>query len=181
MYLPASEPLVRTALREVFTSLRPLLVATVGEEGMLHELSSLVADPGAPRQCVHADTIDQSMEPMYTFFVALQDVTFEMGHTVFLPRTHTPAAHLMWNVQQSQKERFLTSLPATSSGLKKGDVAIFDSRVLHCGSANTSDKRRVLFYLTLSRQQRWPLPGGQHGSNSVRVEDRYMHQVKDFL
>ena len=42
---------------------------------------------GSPRQCIHADTIylpcpqypDAHMEPLYTFFVALQDVTDEMG------------------------------------------------------------------------------------------------------
>lgn len=44
------------------------------------QVSSLVADPGAPRQCVHADTIvlpcpqypDATMAPLLTFFVALQ-------------------------------------------------------------------------------------------------------------
>ena len=34
----------------------PLLERTVTLEGAVHELSCLVADPGAPRQCIHADT-----------------------------------------------------------------------------------------------------------------------------
>jgi hypothetical protein len=49
---------------------------------------------------------------------------------------------------------------------------VFDSRLLHCGCANESDKPRALFYVTLSRDADWPLPGGLHGSNSIRAEDR---------
>jgi len=47
---------------------------------------------GSPRQCIHADTIylpcpqypDVHMEPLYTFFVALQDVTDEMGMMIMM-------------------------------------------------------------------------------------------------
>ena len=67
------------------------------------------------------------------------------------------------------------------SNLKKGDVSIFDSRLLHCGMANKSDKRRVLFYFTLSKQHYWPLQGGLHGANSIRSKDRYTTLVKDIL
>ena len=139
------------------------------------------------RQCIHADTIhlpcpqypDVSADPLYTFFVALQDVEDNMGHTTFLPQTHTSQAHVLWNSPQRQKEKFIESSPAAISSLKRGDIAVFDSRVLHCGCANTSDKRRVLFYFTASRMQRWPLPGGLHGSNSRRAEDVWQWQLKD--
>ena len=105
-----------------------------------------------------------------------------MGHTQFLPSTHTPSAHELWNVagrSPSLKEKFIAAQPAVQSGLRRGDIAIFDSRVLHCGCANESDKRRVLFYFTVSRAQRWPLPGGLHGSNSVREEDRWQWRLCD--
>lgn len=121
------------------------------------------------------------MEPLYTFFIALQDVTFDMGHTVFLPRTHTPEAHLLWNSNQNQKEKFISCNKAVESNLKCGDVVIFDSRLLHCGTANKSKLQRVLFYFTLSKGQDWPLPNGLHGSNSIRIEDRLKWQVKDLL
>lgn len=189
MYLPMSEPIVRDAMSEVMTQLQPLLLETVTADGMLHEFSSFVADPGAPRQCIHADTIvlpcpqfpQASMEPLYTIFIALQDIEDDMGHTVFLPQTHTPEAHLLWNTDQRKKEKFLERQNVVQSALKKGDVSIFDSRLLHCGCANTSNKRRVLAYCTVSKQQRWPLPDGLHGSNSVRVEDRWKYQVKDLI
>lgn len=153
------------------------------------KVSSLVADPGAPRQCVHADTIvlpcpqypEASMAPLLTFFVALQDVEEGMGHTVFLPRTHTAEAHALWNRPQKQKEALLTVHKAVQSELRAGEAAVFDSRLLHCGRANTSAKRRILFYFTLSEQAEWPLPNGLHGSNSIRAEDWRRWRVSDFV
>jgi ectoine hydroxylase-related dioxygenase (phytanoyl-CoA dioxygenase family) len=183
------EGLVQQAAAEAASNMAPLLERTVTRAGTMHELSCLVADPGAPRQCIHADTIvlpspqypDASMEPLYTFFIALQDVEDNMGHTTFIPRTHTPDAHLLWNRGQKQKDDLIASLPAVTSSLKKGDVAIFDSRVLHCGDANSSDKRRVLFYFTLSKQADWPLPNGLHGSNSILAPDKGKWKVSDMV
>lgn len=188
-YLPMCSDIVRKALKELVNNLAPLLLETVTEDAMLHEVSSFVADHGSPRQCIHADTIvlpcpqypHVSMEPLYTIFIALQDVEDDMGHTQFLLQTHTPAAHLLWNVDQNKKEKFLLQQNVVQSGMKKGDVTIFDSRILHCGCANSSKKRRVIAYYTLSKQHRWPLPEGLHGSNSIREEDRWQYQLKDFL
>jgi hypothetical protein len=190
LFLPVRAPEVQAALRELVGNLGPLLRVLVGEGAMLHEISSIVAEPQSPRQCVHADTIvlpcpqfpDVSMAPLYTFFVALQDVQNDMGHTQFLPYTHTPAAHELWNAatkSERLKERFIGAQPAVRSALRKGDTAVFDSRVLHCGCANDSPTRRVLFYITLSAAQDWPLPNGLHGSNSVRAEDRWKWRLLD--
>jgi len=89
LFLPLSAPIVRAAVAELMSNLEPLLVAACGPDAALHELSCIYAAPGAPRQCVHADTIvlpcpqypEAHMEPLYTFFVALQDVADDMGHT----------------------------------------------------------------------------------------------------
>ena len=188
-FLPVSSDIVRKALKEVFTNLQPLLRETVTLEGRVHEVSCLIADQGAPRQNIHADTIvlpcpqypNAFMEPMYTFFVALQDIDDDMGHTQFLPKTHTPDIHKLWNVDQDKKEMLLKTRDVAQSKLTKGDVSVFDSRVLHCGMANTSGKRRILFYFTLSKSLFWPLPDGLHGSNSICITDRYRYQVKDLL
>ena len=75
----------------------------------------------------------------------------------------------------------LRNREVVQSKLTKGDVSVFDSRILHCGMANTSIKRRILFYFTLSKSLVWPLPDGLHGSNSICIEDRYRYQVKDLL
>jgi len=116
------------------------------------------------------------MEPLYTFFVALQDVEPDMGHTQFIPKTHTEAAHLLWNAcekSESNKFKLLQGQKVVQSQLKTGDASVFDSRILHCGRENASNKVRILAYFTLSRQHDWPLPNGLHGSNSMREEDRW--------
>ena len=96
-----------------------------------------------------------------------------MGHTQFLPQTHTPDTHLIWNSKavQADTPKFISVHSAVQSNLKTGDVAIFDSRILHCGSANTSTKRRVIFYISLSKQEQWPLAHVLHGPNSIRRAD----------
>lgn len=188
LFLPMSDPIIRSAVSEAMINLKPMLLHAVGPNAMLHEISSVISDPGAPRQCIHADTIvlpclqypDAIMEPLYTCFIALQDVEETMGHTVYIPKTHTPAAHTLWNAcerSEGNKMKFLASQKVVQSNLQTGDCSIFDSRVLHCGRENSSLKRRVLFYVTLSRQQNWPLPNGLHGSNSVREEDRWKYTL----
>ena len=52
------------AAAEAMSNLAPLLERTVTYGGAVHELSCLVADPGAPRQCIHADT---SLLPLLLF------------------------------------------------------------------------------------------------------------------
>ncbi|KAJ1495187.1 hypothetical protein T484DRAFT_1608209 [Baffinella frigidus] len=91
-WLPC-EGIVAAAAREAMTNMAPLLERTVTTDGTMHELSSLVADPGAPRQNMHVDTIvlpcpqfpEASMEPLYTFFIALQDVEDNMVSPPPLP------------------------------------------------------------------------------------------------
>ncbi|KAJ1637239.1 hypothetical protein T492DRAFT_586859 [Pavlovales sp. CCMP2436] len=188
-FLSPSQPEVRTALGEALRSLEPLLRATVGLDATVHECSSLVSDPGSPRQCMHPDTIVlpcpqfplASMETLVTFFVALQDVEEDMGHTVFLPKTHTPDAHLLWNKPQKQKEAFIGLHKAVESKLGKGDSLAFDSRLLHCGRENTSHKKRVLFYFTLSAQAEWPLPERRHGPLSMLKNEIGAWRISEFL
>ena len=157
LYLPLSNEFIRLVAAEAFKNLLPIIENTVGINGLVHEISSLISNPGSPRQNLHCDTIylpcpqypSANMEPLYTFFIALQDVEDDMGHTVFLKNTHTKNAHLMWNTEQSKKEKFIQINPAVESKLKIGDTAIFDSRILHCGKENSSNKIRTLFYFTL--------------------------------
>ena len=72
----------------------------------------------------------------------LQDIDDDMGHTTFLPRTHTEAAHELWNTTPKQKETFVSKSPSVISGLKKGDVAIFDSRLVRSSDSKPSSALR---------------------------------------
>ena len=68
-----------------------------------------------------------------------------------MPGTHTQPAHNIFNGPQRQKDELIASSRTVRSNLKIGDAAIFDSRVLHTGGANTSNGvRRILFYFTLT-------------------------------
>ncbi len=153
MFLPMGESCVKTGITTAIQSMKNFLSELPGmsEKGILHELSSLIADQNAPAQCTHCDTPWlEKIEPLYTFFIALQDVEDDMGHTTFLPKTHVNSAHKIFNGTPKSKENLLKVTPAARSSLKKGDVVIFDSRILHCGGANKSSKRRILFYFTLT-------------------------------
>jgi len=125
----------------------------------LYELSCLVSQPGSDRQTIHPDTpcASKNEQPvLYTCFMALQDITIDMGPTVFLPKTHTLEMHtqfqqdddhvLVKDGDESPKDVLLRTNPIQLGLLSKGTVAIFDSRLLHAGTANQSQTDRALFY-----------------------------------
>ena len=130
-----------TPLNMLFTK----LFQSINSE--FHELSALICDCGAKSQPIHPDSVFTEEAPMYTVFVALQDINSQMGPTLFLPNTHTKTCHES-HKNNATKDDFLASCEYRSACLNKGDVAIMDSRLLHCGSQN-DDSRRVLFYFTL--------------------------------
>jgi hypothetical protein len=104
-----------------------------------------------------------------------------MGPTCFIPRSHSEAAHAAYNWGQpsysstaesasndtSDWSRLLRHSKWCAPLLNQGDCVLFDSRLMHFGSANSSDvdeaspsgptaeevwgpgRRRVLFYLSL--------------------------------
>lgn len=124
-----------------------------GKSADFHELSAMISDPGACSQAIHPDIVYNytTSSPMYTVFLALQDINEDMGATIFLPRTNNARCH--WqnkNTTAKAHAAFLATCEYRQGLLRKGDVAIMDSRLLHSGGANTSaGKRRALFYFTL--------------------------------
>ena len=133
-----------------------LIETLLGKQAMLYELSTLISDPGSQRQVVHPDTPyggaggeGQSEPVLFTTFIALQDIRLDMGPTVFLPRTHTEAMHTQFRDQKVGKDELLKTTPSVCGLLPKGSATIFDSRLLHAGSANKSPAdSRALFYFT---------------------------------
>jgi hypothetical protein len=125
-----------------------LLTNLASSNGSVHELAAFVSMPGAGRQVLHADTLWSPTASVYTCTVALQDVTPAMGPTVFLPATHSRAAHRRFDASAT-RAALLAEAPHLLSTLAAGDAAVYDSRVLHCGGANRSARPRVLLYLSL--------------------------------
>jgi hypothetical protein len=118
-----------------------------GEKGIFHEFSALVSDPGSDRQPLHPDAPYGPQAPLWTVFCALQDVTIDMGATVFLLSSNTETIHK--GLSNSQTTDWAEADNFRRSLLRKGDVAVMDARTLHYGDANNSDDRRVLLYFTI--------------------------------
>jgi len=155
MYL-TPEGVYREALEHMLGSATAPLAVVLNElfcgcSAEFHEFSSLISDPGASSQPIHPDTQHQDQCPLYTCFVALQDVNADMGGTIFLPRTTPVESHAQFK-DSTTKDAFLGGSEYRQGLLRKGDVAIMDSRTLHCGDANWKS-RRVLFYFTLRNPQ----------------------------
>lgn len=56
-----------------------------------------------------------------------------------------------------------------------GDVALFDSRLLHCGGANVSPRRRILFYVSFRARKVVAPPG------TILYDLRERHTLQDFV
>jgi hypothetical protein len=130
---------VRDALRELLEGpVGEAFEGSAGGDAELYELAALVAAPGAAPQPLHADTLWDDIGCLFTSFVALQPVTRSMGPTRFLCSTHTQACHAAFD-QGNGDSSFLDSLPSGAASvalLGTGDAALYDSRLLHGGSAH---------------------------------------------
>ena len=181
--LTLDAPPVRTALAALLTTLQPAIAASLGEDCSLHELAALVSLPGSARQPVHPDTPMSFFDgdgggqspAIITTFCALQDIDESMGPTLFLPATHTAAAHARFYTYENfdlafnafdddegeeedaahtaKVEALLQRWGVLRGELCTGDASLFDSRCLHAGGANTSPRRRVLFYCSFVRAE----------------------------
>lgn len=176
--IPMGDDIITKALDDTLrvSPIGATISSIFGEGAVLHEFSCLMSDPGSQRQVIHPDTpyIDGKGPVLYTCFIALQDVTLDMGPTVWLPGTHCKEAHEEFqdtsagNDGKSRKDTLINKQPAVLGTLTKGSCAIFDSRLLHCGSANRSvdDISRALFYFS------WKNPEVGYTGNpaSIRAE-----------
>ena len=168
-------PLVKAAIAEMLESLGPVFSTTLGGDAELYELAALISKPGAPGQPIHPDTPHRDGQGVaaLTAFIALQDIDRTMGPTLFVPGTQTAEAHATFNTKDDSGEAMtalLRSRPSWRGLLKAGDATLFDSRLLHCGCANESQRWRVLFYASFRAKGATLPPGtllydlrGRHG------------------
>mmetsp|Transcript_1045 Transcript_1045/g.2911 ORF Transcript_1045/g.2911 Transcript_1045/m.2911 type:complete len:382 (-) Transcript_1045:1446-2591(-) len=157
----------------------------LGKGSVLYELSCLISDPGSQRQNMHPDTpyLEGKDAVLYTCFIALQDIRLDMGPTTWLPGTHTADAHEVFQDSnasiggESRKDKLLRTTPSVLGLLPKGCCAIFDSRCLHCGTANKSENdSRALFYFSF-KDKKVGYPGNpasirpEVGAAQITMED----------
>ena len=131
------------AVRRLVGTHAALFVDVFGEDGSLRTLQAIVALPGAARQHIHAD-IDAVPGLFYgTGFVALQDVTSEMGPTVFYPGTHTAAFHAARAAH--------TGRPATMCEATRAPCGV--SWAPTTGASSRSTSTRSVTWRSVSRKQ----------------------------
>lgn len=147
------------ALRELIvpgSKLGELFYRTCGGDAAeLYDLVALRTEAGAARQMIHYDTPFQKQPGLFCAFISLQDVTYSMGSTVFLPGTHVKSAQRRSfedGLNDGKREAVLAQAASRYSMLKAGDAAFFDMRTLHAGTANLAaidgGSQRLLFILT---------------------------------
>ena len=145
----------------------------LGPSAQLYEMGSLISDPGSERQLLHADynyqpDFQPDIPPALTCFVALQDIDESMGPTTFLPASATGEYHEEIAIGQNDvygdgnhKSKLLSESANFLSTLHTGDCSLYNPMTLHCGGANRSDKRRVIFYFSFKNkkydEKDWPL------------------------
>ena len=125
-----------------------------------YDLVALRTEAGAARQPIHFDTPYQKTPGLFCAFIALHDVRYTQGTTVFLPGTHlnTPARKAFVDGQHDgRRKEMLTNVKSRYSLLKAGDAAVFDMRTLHAGTANFLEEdgggQRLLFILTFRNRK----------------------------
>lgn len=122
-----------------------------GANSQMYDFCALRTEPGAARQVVHSDTPHQEIPGLFCAFIALQDVTMEMGGTMFFPKTHTRTAQRK-EFDSGDKLKMLKDSKPQYTMLKAGDAAFFDMRTLHAGLANLPEEQggaeRVLMAIT---------------------------------
>ena len=79
------------------------------------------------------------------------------------------------------KAEFLSSTPNVLSNLKLGDGSIYDSRVLHCGTSNRSDKPRILLYATFRNPDGPSADSDFWNVASIRPEYKGKYCLGDFM
>jgi ectoine hydroxylase-related dioxygenase (phytanoyl-CoA dioxygenase family) len=168
--------------------------ALLTKDAVLYELSCLISDPESNRQNIHPDTPCAGRSDddpvLYTCFMALQDIHLDMGPTTWMPGTHTLAAHEQFQddtlpssspqdgdningIAKSPKDELLVKGPVVLGLLPKGSCGIFDSRLLHCGGANTStdaNNQRAVFYFS------WKNPTVTNAGNPGSIRPAYINK-----
>eukprot|EP00040_Diaphanoeca_grandis_P015018 m.76395 g.76395 ORF g.76395 m.76395 type:complete len:355 (+) comp24891_c1_seq6:199-1263(+) len=116
----------------------------------LVELGVITSQGGAQRQTIHSDIdFDADSRRIYTSFMALQDITPEMGPTMIWPGTNSQYFCEFYKPRMNGPvdQYYSRNTPATMV-VKAGDVVLMDTRVMHCGGENQSRSDRMLMHFS---------------------------------
>jgi hypothetical protein len=140
---------LESACKEEGGNIRNILsfIEDASEDAVLVELSVLATEKGADRQVLHPDVAyDAPHETLYSVFIALQDVTQDMGPTLFVLNSHDKQTHdQLPKTKWTEKEfDILRTKTCAEALLKKGDAVLYNARAFHQGGENTRGRRALL-------------------------------------
>ena len=140
---------LESACKEEGGNIRNILsyIEDATEDAVLVELSVLATEKGADRQVLHPDVAyDAPHETLYSVFIALQDVTQDMGPTLFVLNSHDKQTHdQLPKTKWTEKEfDILRTKTCAEALLKKGDAVLYNARAFHQGGENTRGRRALL-------------------------------------
>ncbi len=182
------DPVVTKALHEITTHevFRPALEKIVGRNPAIIEMTAITSAFGADDQFWHPDVVPagspakyaRSFIPSYALFIALQDISSEMGATDVCPGTFMCGEE----ADMCEGHSFQVS---GEKGWKSGDAILMNQQSYHRGPAHKDPHgpERSLFIITFSPR---PLDMdvetrmlGQGGSYSLR-KDMWGHTLDDY-
>ena len=146
---------------------------------MLVELSVLATEKGADRQVLHPDVAyDAPHETLYSVFIALQDVTQDMGPTLFVLNSHDKQTHDQLPKTKWTEKEFdvLRTKRAVEALLKKGDAVLYNARAFHQGGENTSGRARCWRHVSKTSRPPEPTRRNKECLWSIR-EDVFRRQI----
>eukprot|EP00746_Dinoflagellata_sp_MGD_P157379 gnl/MRDRNA2_/MRDRNA2_86192_c0_seq1.p1 gnl/MRDRNA2_/MRDRNA2_86192_c0~~gnl/MRDRNA2_/MRDRNA2_86192_c0_seq1.p1 ORF type:complete len:497 (-),score=93.92 gnl/MRDRNA2_/MRDRNA2_86192_c0_seq1:73-1563(-) len=185
--LPLAKP-VQAALRSLSRSLGSLFQSILADSASpMCELCCVISDPGAKCQPLHPDTTIEAdaSKRLVTIFIALQDVTKEMGPTVVCPGTHCATSHdllkTLSSVNLRTNDQCIEAMGGVHACCSAGSAVIMDSRLVHCGGANLDaekgGRRRRLLCISFA-----PVGDPPKGSTySMRDEIKGKYNLDDFI
>ena len=133
-------PVFKSVLSMLYPALRTLL----GGDATLVEFSSITSFAGSGKQQRHPDSNMQEPEDIaqlqriFSIFVYLDDIEEDMAALDVWPGTHTHFHFL-----DPGEMEMLQSAPSVRLAVPAGTIVMYDSRLLHRGSANTNTRNRV--------------------------------------
>lgn len=134
--------------------IKRMVSSILGAEYHIPNVSLVLSDSGAMDQGWHADGPHMSVEEVLpchclNVFIPLVDVTAANGPTSFRPESH----HMTIDLKKKFLAAFMkkTLKPVCTPELRKGSILLFDYRVLHRGTANTTAEARPILVLTFGK------------------------------
>eukprot|EP00931_Biecheleriopsis_adriatica_P050449 TRINITY_DN29210_c0_g1_i2.p1 TRINITY_DN29210_c0_g1~~TRINITY_DN29210_c0_g1_i2.p1 ORF type:complete len:275 (+),score=44.98 TRINITY_DN29210_c0_g1_i2:75-899(+) len=147
MLLRHNLPHMQEALTKTLELLAEPLMGMLGEDAVCAELAAHISMPGAKAQEFHRDHSWTQNCQVVTCFAALQDIAHDFGPTEVYLGSHA--------IEEFGSEEIrATGAEILQLQLRRGDVALMDTRLVHRGGMRSSSPRegrpvhRVLLYTT---------------------------------